>query len=101
LFLLEECPRSLAPVRVKEPHFPVFPEFQGASYAKRYELLCRKLVLERHYEAAALLMSSSEAGAQGRYSEPSMDLSFRHFAASLAGHVAGIAAQQNEGPGKS
>jgi hypothetical protein len=33
VFILEDCPRSQAPVRSKAPHFPVFPEFKGASYA--------------------------------------------------------------------
>jgi len=36
LFLLEDCDRSRSPVKVREPHFEVFPEFDGASYAKRY-----------------------------------------------------------------
>jgi hypothetical protein len=48
-FMLEDCDASIRPVRVKEPHFKVFPEFVGASYMKRYEVFCRKLVLERHY----------------------------------------------------
>jgi len=39
-FMLEECPGSNRPVRVKEPHFKVFPEFTDASYKKRYELVC-------------------------------------------------------------
>ena len=42
LMLLEEAPKSLSAVKVKEPHFNVFPEFSGASYAKRYELLFNK-----------------------------------------------------------
>jgi len=50
MFLLEDCPRSTAPVGVKEPHFKVFPEFKNSSYAKRYELFCRRLVLEKHYD---------------------------------------------------
>lgn len=37
VMLLEDCPKSSAPLKVAEPHFPVFPEFRGASYAKRYE----------------------------------------------------------------
>ena len=57
LFLLEECPQSLRPVKVKEPHFEVFHEFKEASYARRYEVLCRRLVRERHYSASAFLMS--------------------------------------------
>ena len=36
--LLEKAPGSTSPVAVDEPHFPVFSEFRGASYAKRYEL---------------------------------------------------------------
>ena len=41
------------PVGVNEPHFKVFPEFRGASYAKRYELLLRRLVLEKLFDGAA------------------------------------------------
>ncbi len=33
LMLLEDAPASRAPVRDLSPHFPVFEEFQGASYA--------------------------------------------------------------------
>lgn len=47
LFPLDESPRSLAPIRVCEPHFSVFDEFKGSSYAKRYEILLTKLMRER------------------------------------------------------
>jgi hypothetical protein len=57
VFLLEDCDGSRRPVKVKEPHFKVFPEFVNASYARRYELFCRKLVRKRHYNAAAFLTS--------------------------------------------
>ena len=50
-FMVEDCLASKRVVRVQEPHFRVFPEFKGASYIKRYELFCRKLVRERHYTA--------------------------------------------------
>ena len=46
LMLLEEAKGSLSPVRAREPHFKVFPEFRDASYAKRYEILLTKLVRE-------------------------------------------------------
>ena len=88
LFLLEDCPRSQSPVSVQEPHFPVFPEFKTASYAKRYELLCRKLVRENKYSMAAFLLSESKAGAGGAYSEPAPDLTFSALARSLVAHVA-------------
>ena len=87
LFLLEDCPRSTRPVRTREPHFPVFPEFKDASYAKRYELFCRKLVRERHYTSATFLMSPRAGGLKGEYSEPASDLSFHIFAKSLAAQI--------------
>ncbi len=87
LFLLEDCPRSRSPVSVHEPHFKVFPDFVGASYTKRYEILCRRLLRERHYDAAAFLVSSSEAGRNGAYLEPAKDIAFEVFARSLVGHV--------------
>lgn len=86
--LLEDAPKSTTPVKVYEPHFPVFHEFRDASYAKRYELLCLKLVRERLYDAACFLMSEAQGGmARGDYREPCRELSFVRFAASLASHV--------------
>jgi hypothetical protein len=78
-----------SPVRTRAPHFSVFPEFVDASYARRYELFCRKLVLERHYSASALLMSGSETGPEGVYREPASDLSLRPFMRSLLAHALG------------
>jgi hypothetical protein len=74
---------------VDEPHFAVFPEFKNASYAKRYELFCRRLVLERHYTAAAFMLSKSGA-TKGSYSEPAADLQYAQFARSLVAHVAAV-----------
>ena len=87
MFLLEDCASSTRPVSVKEPHFKVFPEFKDSSYAKRYELFCRRLVLERHYEHSAFLLSNSTKGLKGDYSEPAPDLTFQLFAESLVDHV--------------
>lgn len=87
VFLLEDSPRSRQSVRVSEPHFKVFPEFVTASYAQRYELFCRKLVRERHYNAAAFLLSARAKGLIGDFSEPAEDLAFAIFARSLVAHV--------------
>lgn len=85
--LLEDAPKSTNPVTVREPHFSVFSEFQDASYAKRYELLCEKLLRERLYDAACLLMSDRRKGLHGNYLEPNTELSFERFIKSLLGHV--------------
>ncbi len=87
LFMLEECEASSRPVKVNEPHFKVFPEFDGASYQRRYELFCRKLVLERHYTAAAFITSAGNEGLTGGFHEPADDLSLERFAKILTGHI--------------
>lgn len=87
VFLLEDCPQSTKAVGVAEPHFGVFPEFAGASYAKRYEILLLKLLRERLYDGASLILSARRGGAKGNYSCPVEELSFQNFAASLFGHA--------------
>ncbi len=89
LFVLEDCPRSRAAVRVHEPHFGVFEEFRTASYARRYELLCRKLVLEGKYDSACFLMASREdAVRRPNYTEPDPGLGAKQFVSSLLGRLA-------------
>lgn len=83
--LLEEEARSTRSIRVAEPHFRVFEEFRDASYAKRYELLCLKLVRERLYDSACFLMSDRAGGMLGQFREPSPELIFRDFITSLIG----------------
>jgi hypothetical protein len=93
LFLLEDCESSRKQVDVKEPHFSVFPEFVKSSYSKRYELFCRKLTRERHYNTTSFLLSDRKKGLKGNYQEPAEDLAFEIFAKSLIAHasVFGIA----------
>lgn len=65
LMLLEECPGSMTPVRCDEPHYRVFPEFRGASYAKRYQILCERLMERQLYSAASLILSFKQSGLDG------------------------------------
>ena len=87
LMLLEESSNSTRAVRARESHYPVFRQFEDASYARRYELLCERLVRERLYDAACLLFSDQAGGANGAYREPSDEISFANFVASLTAHV--------------
>lgn len=87
VFILEDCPKSRSSVRVKEPHFKVFPEFQEASYSKRYEILITKLLRERLYDGATLLLTTKQGGLNGEFSSPSEELDFKGFAAGLTGHA--------------
>ena len=86
-FMLEDCEASNRPVSVQEPHFKVFPEFVKASYMKRYEIFCRKLVLERHYTSAAFITSNSQSGLQGKYATPAEDISVDRFAKVLIAQI--------------
>lgn len=87
LMFLEDCPRSTSAVRVDEPHFQVFPEFKDFSYSRRYELLLRKLMLEKLYDSAALLLSSRNHSDLSNYTEPAADLTMKRFLAGLGGHI--------------
>ena len=69
LMLLVQCEESIRPVSVREPHFEVFPEFKGASYADRYRILLDKLMRERLYDATCFLMTPREAVQTGAYHE--------------------------------
>lgn len=88
LFLLEDCEASQKPVKVNEPHFKVFSEFKGASYAQRYELFCRKLVRERKYSSTCLLLSKKTTALEPQnYIEPANDMSATTFLSNLLRHV--------------
>lgn len=76
LMLLEDCPDSRSPVGVGEPHFKVFREWHGASYARRYELFCQRLVRERMYDAACFILSPRPTDGRVSYTQPSDEINF-------------------------
>src|SRR6202007_1504092 len=84
-FLLEDCDKVHGPVRNSEPYFKVDPVFKNASYSKRYEILCRRLVLERLYSSACLVLATNAKPT--KITQPADDLSFQRFIAALRGHV--------------
>lgn len=93
LMMVEDTARSRSPVRDFSPHFPVFKEFQGASYLKRYDLLCQRLVKEQLYTTAALMASPRSAATDGEFCELSEMTGLKAFVTSFAGHIAAEAAR--------
>jgi hypothetical protein len=107
LFLLEDRGSVKTPVRNKEPYFTVDPVFRGeiknsqaepvrylgVPYAERYELLCRRLVLERLYNAACFLMATNSRATS--VVQPAEDLTFQRFAAALRGHATTFVGSQH------
>jgi hypothetical protein len=92
LMLLEDCPKSRAPVKVIEPHFAVFPEFKHSSYRDRYAILVEKLLRDRLYDGACFLLSSAAAAATGDYIEPHPELTFAKFVTPLVAQVSAVCA---------
>jgi Restriction endonuclease XhoI len=88
LFLLEEAPKSTAPVRVREPFFAIDEAFRDASYKERYEIFCRRLLLERLYDAACFLTASADPASP--IHEPAADLNFEAFARAIRARAAAL-----------
>lgn len=93
LMMVEDAPESRRVVNDRSPHFPVFPEFQGASYLKRYDVLCQRLVQEQLYTAASIIASPRSSSATGAYEDMSDLTSLKTFVTSFAGHIAAEAAR--------
>lgn len=91
LFLLEEAPKSTTPVKSREPYYKIDPAFKGASYKKRYELLCRRLLLERMYDAVCFVTSSADP--RSKIHEPADDLNFTSFMAAMRARAAYLLAK--------
>jgi hypothetical protein len=96
LMLLEDCPKSRAPVKVIEPHFAVFPEFKLASYRDRYAILIEKLLRDRLYDGACFLLSSESAATTGEYTEPHSELTFAKFVTPLVAQMGAVCAPKAE-----
>jgi hypothetical protein len=86
-FFLEDTERATRPVALPRSVFPPERVFTGTSYADRYRILCERMVLERKYDAATLLLAPRSN--DGSYSEPSSNLGTERFLKSLFGHLIG------------
>lgn len=86
LMAVERCAKSTSVVRVAEPHFEVLNEFKHTSYLDRYAILCRKLILERHYTSAALLWTSNS----DTFGDMAEDISINNFLWAFAGYLQGV-----------
>jgi hypothetical protein len=92
LMLLEEAPGSTKPVKSREPFYNIDPAFKNASYKGRYEVLCRRLMLERLYDAVCFVTASADP--QSKIHEPADDLSFAAFMGHIRARAAALLVQQ-------
>jgi type II restriction enzyme len=96
LMMVEDAPESRRPVGNRSPHFPVFEEFEDASYLERYDLLCQRLVQEQLYTTATVIAAKRSAVTSREFTDLSSMTSLRTFVTPLAGHVASTAARLGE-----
>jgi hypothetical protein len=87
LMAVERSEKSTCPVRISEPHFGVMEEFRNTSYIDRYSILCRKLILERHYTSTALLWTSDS----DNFGDVAGDISIANFLSAFFGYIQGVA----------
>ena len=93
LMLVEDAEGSRRPVRDTSPHFPVFRDFQDASYVERYHILCKRLIQEQLYTAATALASPRTTGKDGSFVSFTDQTSLSTFVTTFAGHIAAAAAR--------
>jgi hypothetical protein len=94
LIMVEDADKSRCPSkRESSRHFPIFAEFKGASYLERYDILCKRLMLENLYSAACVLASPRSAVTTGDYEDISNLTSLKSFVAAFAAHIAAEAAR--------
>ena len=93
-FVLEDCPRTRAPIRASEPHFKIDPVFVSAvsptkavSYAGRYEVLIQRLLLEQLYDLGSLTLTTPTLPTIVTF--PNRDLDATQFFAKLEGFALG------------
>ena len=85
LMIVEKSEKSTRIVSIKEPLYPVRKEFVDTSYLDRYKLLCQKLMLEKHYDAASVIWTKKNK----EYGHIDEDLSIYTFLDSYIGFLLG------------
>lgn len=76
--LVEDHEKSRNPPKQapKSIHFPKYPEFEKASYQERMRILCERMMQERLYTSAAVMVSPAKAKRTGEYADLSAETSF-------------------------
>jgi type II restriction enzyme len=82
-FLNDEAARS---VKYIKNSAGIYPIIEGVSYLKRYDILCKKLVLKDLYTAAALIIASEDNAVSGEYRDFSPQTSINTFLTKLDNH---------------
>jgi Restriction endonuclease XhoI len=83
LVLVEDLDEVNRAIRPAEPYFPIDPVFRNKTYAERWNILCQRLVLEKHYTATCCEMITRAPSHRAIDAQTS----FQSFAAAIEGHA--------------
>jgi len=72
-----------------------YPRVKGVSYLRRYDILCKRLVLKNMYTAASLIIADESKSNEGFYSDFSPQTSIKTFLKKLENHCELIASYKS------
>jgi len=84
VFIVKDDEALYRETTFREPHFAVDSIFQAATYLKRFEILCSRLVIERLYDNAWFVCLNED---NGSYIEPNAEMTWSKFEAAIKGRV--------------
>lgn len=92
VFFMQDDDRSRGGgTNTRQSHFPMDPEFVGATYQQRAAIWLRRLLMKRLYNAAWYAVVNPNQGVKG-VREPDPDLSWAKFEAAIRGRVGEVLA---------
>jgi hypothetical protein len=85
VILIEEAEASSRPVKMTSHHFPTDPAFDEASYIKRLDLACDRMMREGLYSSAAVIVSPNRKA--GQFSEVCPETGIKRFLLAFAARM--------------
>ena len=85
--LVEDAEGSRGPVTTRSPHFVTDPYFKAASYQRRMQVMCERMMQHQLYGCAAVLTAQNDFRT-GNHANLSAPTSFRNLLTRLAAHMA-------------
>ncbi|MEV8321487.1 PaeR7I family type II restriction endonuclease [Streptomyces sp. NPDC059900] len=83
-FIMEDHPKSRAPVATAHGALPVDEIWAGRSYQERFAIFCERLMAEGLYDAVCYITSSAAAPKPGELMD---SLDWRHFSAAINARI--------------
>jgi hypothetical protein len=86
LMLMVDNKKSRESRNLRQPHLGADEAFDGASYARRYELLCERMMQKGIVDGGAFILTEG----YGHVAEPNSDINFLSFARGLVAHIRSV-----------